>query len=137
MVHCEAPALLDEPALQAKHNDIPADEYVYCGQSEQTLAALPPSVVENLPAAQLVQLLEPATLLYFPAGQYWQARLENDPVTEYLPAGQFRQLAEPADSEYEPGEHSTQGPAGTTAGTTAGQRASQPAGKWYSRVRFA
>ncbi len=99
MVHCEAPAKLDEPALQAKHKDVPANEYVYCGQSEQTLAASPPSVVENLPAGQLVQMLEPAILLYFPAVQYWQAKLEKDPLRKYLPTGQFRQLAEPDDSE--------------------------------------
>ncbi len=111
MVHCEAPKLLEEPALQTPQVDEPVNENVYCGQSRHTVVESPPSVVENLPAAQLVQVLEPATLLYFPAGQYWQARLEYEPIRANLPTGQFRQLAEPGDSEYEPGVQSTQGPA--------------------------
>ena len=76
MVHCDAPALLEEPALQTLHAEEPANENVYSGQSRQMLVASPPSMVENLPAAQLVQLLEPATSLYFPVGQYRQARFE-------------------------------------------------------------
>ncbi len=65
----EAPAALDEPALHTVHADEPMDEYENGGQFRQISAETPPSSTENLPAAQLVQLLVPADSLYFPGRQ--------------------------------------------------------------------
>ena len=90
-------------------------EYVPAAQLVQVLATVAPTVVEYVPAAQLVQVLAPAVKEYLPAVQLVQvaAAEEVDPSGPYLPAAhkepeQVEGVVAPTAAEYLPASQSMQ-----------------------------
>eukprot|EP01052_Picozoa_sp_SAG31_P019392 SAG31_NODE_1410_length_8470_cov_6.064031_8_plen_154_part_00 len=101
-LHVEAPSLEIFPLGQEVQADAPADEYVFILQSLHDDEEVPADP-QYLPAAQLVQLDDPA-LAYFPAVHEVQP---DAPEAEYLPALHVLQLVACA-AEYFPAVHDEQ-----------------------------
>ena len=99
LVQVLAPAPAYSPAGQVVQPDAPAAAYLPVLHSEQEPSAVAPTSAENLPAAQLVQVLDvlaPRVAEYMPLAHGTQSVAASLPsVYRYLPAAQSRQEVAP------------------------------------------
>ena len=111
--------------MQASGDELPFGASEYNGHGRHVVLNMPPTVVEYVPASQLLHATDPTESLYFPATQ---AAVHNTPsgpekpamqlqfITVELPGddvdldGQLMHATDPAESLYFPASHAAHVP---------------------------
>ena len=113
----------DEPALheQSSAESLPDSEFAYAGQLEHVESDVSPDVIEYLPAAHSVQLLDEAEE-NDPAEHERQVEAAEAPVSaEYVPASQVVQQVEAVPAAYLPAKQRVQADAAAAEYVPAAQ----------------